>query len=69
MLNPYELAQQARERAVHNYLGECTRLTNEGDAIAPLDHDGAYALWCDAMKAFDAAAVVAGKLNLEDKSV
>lgn len=68
MLNPYELAQQARSRAVHNYLKQADALEEAGDLIYDIDPDGARALWLNAMNALTAAKTCSIGLNLEDKS-
>lgn len=54
-MTPAELAERARINATERYRWEATYLMTLGDKLAGIDHDGAYAMWCDAMKALDAA--------------
>lgn len=66
-MSPHELAQRAREKAVHTYLAHCDALTDQGDALYAIDASGAVACWLDAMKALDMAKVAAIGLEPADK--
>jgi hypothetical protein len=57
-INPYELAQQARERAAQNYRATSQSLCDKGNLMYDMDVEGARALWLDGMHALDCAITV-----------
>lgn len=57
-MTPEELARQARGNAALNYRQRAVEYVIRGDQLHAIDHDGAYAQWCDGMAALDAAIEV-----------